>query len=430
MLLGTVSDQVLRQSLLVQLPDLPADLELRINGGAPVWTAPGTVAAGARGWLAPGAADRSGLFWQTVDLAAAVNALLADPAAAIEPPLDLHFVLSARVPGALQIELPAESATGVRYLAQVPLPPGQEEIRFAAEGLQAVPLALPNWVATVERLALTVTAKLPPERTLPPVGPEVRLEPVAGGAPVPLAEMGLDPERAAAVALGGVAPGDSLSELLAVRLPLAAEAGGAEVRALLLAAQPDGPGSPLDGGASKPVEVAAMPASGDAPWSTFSFPRPLKLTAPLPHVAVVVTRGRVRWALSGAAAAGAVRFGPPDGPWQPLPDLGGLSGLGGRVRMTGHAAAEHPIAPLRLGLAPRSSPPDPGAATPALVTPTPKGVPVEVAAPAGLQPAAELHVVSLVAGTVTLKDLVVTATRRVPAGPPAPAAGTATAATS
>src|SRR5216683_4922383 len=44
-LIGKGDDQQLGKTLLVQLPDLPADLDLKINGGAPVWSAPGAVAA-------------------------------------------------------------------------------------------------------------------------------------------------------------------------------------------------------------------------------------------------------------------------------------------------------------------------------------------------------------------------------------------------
>src|SRR6202035_1301768 len=248
-------------SLLVQLPDLPADLDLRINGGPPVWTFPGTVTGTPPGW-APGPA---GLASHDVDLTAALNALLGDPTASIDAPLDLHVVLTARVPGALDLQLAQPVDPLVRYLAQVALPPGQETLTFSAEGRKVVPLPLPPWVGAVEKVSLTVAAKLPPERTVPPLGPDA--QPVdanaLGGPAVPLAEMALDPERAAAVALTGPSPGDplfaspvyGLGELVGVRLPLRAETGGAEVRALLLAAGDDGPGAPVDGGASKPVNL-------------------------------------------------------------------------------------------------------------------------------------------------------------------------------
>jgi len=407
-LLGKADDATLGDSLLVQLPDLPADLELRINGGAPVWTAPGPAAAGTRGWQAP--ATATGLPFQTVDLSAAITALLDDPTAPITPAVDLHLVLSARVPGALQLDLPAESERRFRYRTQVALPPGADSLSFAAEGLQSVPLPLPDWVQAIEQVELTLAAKLPPERTVPPLGPDV--QPVAAGSPVPLAEMALDPERAAAVALPAFAPHRYvLGELVAVRLPLRAEAAGAEVRVLLLAGDNGQPGDPLPGAVSKPVELApADPAALD-PWSTFTFPRPIPLDstqpAQLPFVALLVTRGRVRWAFTNDATAGAVFFGPPDGPWQPLPGLADLSDLRGRLRLVGHAPSGQPIAPLEVGLAGL------GARQP--VTPTPKGVTVTVgAAGSGIAvpPPAALEVLSLTAGTVTLRDVVVTATRK------------------
>ncbi|HZF12409.1 MAG TPA: hypothetical protein VFE33_26775 [Thermoanaerobaculia bacterium] len=389
-------------ALLLQLPDLPADLELRINGAAPVWTAPGPVIAGSPGWLADAA---SGLAYRQVDLAAALNALLADPTADITSEVDLHVVLSARVPGALGLEPPDNASLGLRYLAQVALPAGAKQVRFAEEGLQAVPLHPPDWAQSVEEVKLTLAAKLPPERTLPPLGPD--LQPVAAGSAVPLAEMALDPERAAAVALPSL---DALGELVAVRLPLRAEAAGAEVRVLLLAGDGGQPGDPLPGAVSKPVELAAAgpasPADMDV-WSTFAFPRPIPLHAGDPakprFLAILVTRGRVRWAFTGEAAAGEVRFGPPDGPWQPLPGLGQLSDLRGRVRLQGHALSGQPIAPLELGLV--------GGAARIPATPTPKGVTVELAGPVAATGAA-LQVVSLTAGTVTLRDVVVTVTRK------------------
>jgi hypothetical protein len=396
-------------ALLIQLPDLPSDLELRINGGAPAWTAPGPVIAGSRGWLA--AADASGLAYQQVDLSAALNAVLGDPTAGITPDVDLHVVLSARVPGALAIEAPENVDSGVLYLAQVALPPGADQVSFAEEGLKTVPLSLPGWVQSVEKVKLTLAAKLPPERAVPPLGPDA--QPVEAGSSTPLAEMALDSERAAAVelraALPPLAPQDhEMSELVAVRLPLRAGTGGAEVRVLLLAGGASGPGAPLDGGASKPVELPpATGVAGDV-WSTFAFPSPIPLDpAQLPFLAILVTRGGVRWALTGEQAAGQVFFGPPDGPWQELP--GTIPAQGGRMRLVGHAPPGRPVAPLEVGLA--------GGAARVPVTPVPKGVTVEVAEPVAIpvgaaSPAVMFELVSLTAGTVTLSGVVVTATRR------------------
>jgi hypothetical protein len=262
---------------------------------------------------------------------------------------------------------------------------------------------------------LTLAAKLPPERTVPPLGPDV--QPVAAGSTVPLAEMALDPERAAAVALPALDPQHALGELVAVRLPLRAEAAGAEVRVLLLAGDGGQPGDPLPGAVSKPVQLVpagVADSADDDSWSTFAFPRPIPLDAgdpaKLPFVAILVTRGRVRWAFTNDATAGKVLFGPPDGPWQPLPGLAALSDLRGRVRLVGHAPsgqAGQPIAPLEVGL------PGLGARQP--VTPTPKGVTVTVGkagSGSSVPPPAALEVVSLTAGTVTLRDVVVTATRK------------------
>lgn len=249
---------------------------------------------------------------------------------------------------------------------------------------------------------------------MPPLGPDA--QPVEAGSSMPLAEMALDPERAAAVELRVALPplaaqAYEMGELVAVRLPLRAGAGGAEVRALFLAGGASRPGAPLDGGASKPVELppatSVAGVAGDT-WSTFVFPRPIPLDpAQLPFVAIVVTRGGVRWALTGERTAGQVFFGPPDGPWQKLP--GTVPPQGGRLRLVGHAPPGRPAAPLEVGLA--------GGAARVPVTPAPKGVTVEVAGPVATpagapSPAVALELVSLTAGTVTLSGVVVTATRK------------------
>ncbi|MCP6726403.1 hypothetical protein NL526_30560, partial [Klebsiella pneumoniae] len=75
-------------------------------------------------------------------------------------------------------------------------------------------------------------AKLPPERTLPPVGP-VRDD---------LADLILDPDHAAAVRLTD----QTLAELTALRLQLTALDDGAEASVVLVSPATDGgPGDPL-----------------------------------------------------------------------------------------------------------------------------------------------------------------------------------------
>jgi hypothetical protein len=211
---------------------------------------------------------------------------------------------------------------------------------------------------------------------------------------------------------------------VAVRLSLRADPGGAEVRVLLLGRAdtvggPE-PGQPT-GASSKSVTLDGPEAgSGDEdpdPWTTFSFARPVPFKSgdPLPWVQVVVVRGVIRWTLGqfGNDPPNSLRRGPTAGPWSKLPGLlGDEAGIGGRVRLVGHARKDKPIAPLAFGLAgPAQAVSGVGA------TPTAKGVPVSLQEPSGQaivprvasgSKTVDLVVVSSVAGTVTVRDIDVT----------------------
>lgn len=408
-LIGGGTDAVLGESVLVQLPEVPADLELRINGGPPVWTASGPVTLGVGAWTA----GEGGLLKQTPDISQALTALLGDPTADKSSLLEMHLVLSARVPGALALDLPPEGARTIRYIRQVTqdFPDGKRELTFREEGLIPVPLQLPDWAKDVEQVTFTLAATLPAERVIPPVGPAPETVTVAGGEK-PLAELVLDPDRAACVAL---TKAYDLVELTGVRLPLRAEPGGAEVSVLLLS--PDGqgnPGPPVDGGASRPVTLEA-PTGSEESWRTFSFAGPVPLVdARMPFVAVIVGRGRVAWALTKVPSAatdvpgaGEVWCGPPAGPWQRLPAMGVLDRMRGRVRMVGHAGREKAVAPLQIHLKDATGEPE-------KLTPTPKGIGGTIRPPppfaVGPNHTVDLQMVSLVAGTVTLRDVLATVT--------------------
>ena len=414
-LVGGGNDDQLKTSVLVQLPDAPADLELRVENNPPVWTAPGAVTPGQGNWS--NVDPKTGLAsWQPpVQLGPALTKLFGDPSAPKTSNVTLSLTLSARVPGALNIALPNTADQVIRFLARVTdgFPDGKRDLKFAEEGLVAVPLALPDWVTGVEQVKLTVAANLPRERVMPPVGPDPAIISVSGAAP--LVEMLLDPDHAACVALP---QSFGLAELLGVRLPLRAGEGGAEVRVLLLAPNPQGgPGVPVDGGSSRPVTLDTPTAPVDV-WTTFSFPHPIALDASaLPWVVVNVGRGRVAWALTDSPLGGEVRRGPPSGPWQDMPALPGGVTLYGRLRMVGHAAPTAPLAPLLLnvrGASPAAAPQEMS------VSPTPKGAEVEwpsVGAAANppplitpLQHSIDLLVTSRVAGSLTVRDVVVKAT--------------------
>src|SRR6266849_2071608 len=418
-LIGKGSDD-LGSTLLVQLPDLPADLDLKINGGAPVWSAPGAVAAREPGAVAarepgavaaapPGATTAAapgwttapdGLLQQKSDIAAALSAMLGDPSADKSNTLDLHVVLAARNPGALELNLPDPAAWRLRYVANVALP--SDTLTFVAEGALSIPLKLPDYAARLERVSFTAIGNLPPERVIPPVGPEAAIVP---GGTDPLAELLLDHTHSACVA---IPQAGGFGEITAFRFPLRVEQGGAEMHVALVAADTDGtPGVPIQGATSKPV---TLDASEDESWTTFALARPFSTDRRALYAMAVVRRGRVRWALTGSPtpSAGQVFTGPPAGPWQPLPPLGELAALRGRVRVVGHAPRELPLAPILVEI-------NGSGGSGSEITPVQKGVAVQLfEAQAGLPAAPDAsHSVSLVItsrapGSITLRDVVVT----------------------
>jgi hypothetical protein len=408
---GTESLDEVLENLWVELPDPPSDLSIRIGDGPPVWSSPGPVRPGQGKWN-----DGE----QTVDLGPALAALTGDPDD--HSPATFTLTLTSRTPGRLGLEVVA-AGRDVSYLARV-RPGGADsaDVAFELEGMQRVPLPLPAWTAKVERVALTATATLGPERAVPPVGPAVATVLRAGGPAVSTgaADLVLDPDRSACARLP-VVPG--LAELVALRLPLRAGPAGAEVRVVLLAAKADGePGEPLDGAVSAPVTLdppPAVPAAGGADaWSTFTLPAPLALEGPAPWAALQVARGEAAWPL-GLAAGSPIRRGPPTGPWAELPPVvRDAPGVGGRLRVVGHAAKTTPLAPLVVQVEGGAAlpVPDPRAVR---VTPTPRGTPVEWTSSPAITPrsaagakSVDLLVTSHLPGTVTLRDVMVTATRQ------------------
>jgi hypothetical protein len=392
-LLGQGADEI-KSTLLVQLPDPPADLDVRVNGGQPVWRSPGVVAAGAPGWNT----GKGGLVHQ-VDLSAALSALLGDPTADKSAMVDIHIVLAARNPGFLKVDVPDPAARNIRYVAQIAIP--SEPLIFASEGAVLLPLKLPAYATSLERISFAATASPPPERVMPPVGPD----PAMTDGETPLAEMLLDPTHAACVALPQSA---ELGELVALRFPFRVEAGGAEMQVLLLDSIADGtPNKPIDGAVTKPVVLASGP---DESWTTLALPRPLPLDGASIHALVLVKRGRVRWALAGAAggSAGQVFTGPPKGPWQPLPPLGELAALRGRVRIVAHAKRGIAVAPFLVRAVGTSG-------NGQELSPTAKGITADISGPAAGLPVApspakqvDLQVISRVAGSLNLRNVVVT----------------------
>ncbi|HYH96710.1 hypothetical protein, partial [Hyalangium sp.] len=392
-----------------RLPSMPADLELRIDGGPPVWTAPGPVQERPNEWT-PGA---TGMLKRTVDLSSAFEVLTGDPD---HPQVrTFQLELTARQPGKLQLTVQAPQ---LDYLARTELGADGKELTFEAEGYQDVPLTLPADARIVKEVRVNVSGALPPERALPPYGPDLATQ----------AELELDAQRSACVRLPTHVEDTealeevTLAEVTGVRLPLRAMEGGAEVRVALLSHLGEGlgatggePGPPLEGASASNPVVLEAPASGDTSqgWTLFEFPRPVPIRGAMPWAVVLVGRGTVRWTLgryTSSTALRAVRRGPPAGPWVSLPSALGTT-VGGRIHVIGHTQRDDPMAPVRLQPC-RQGASMPLAVPPKKVMTTARealAVWPETAGPtldiAGT--AASLRVTSLTAGTLILRNLMV-----------------------
>lgn len=398
--------QAQAEAVTVLLPSLPADLEVRVNDGPVVWRYPGPRGApGTDGWTAVtvGAATYT---QSAVDLTGVVSPMLGNPESSA--PVTVTVELRARVPGRLEV---VAGTADYDLLQKVPALP-EPNLVFEEEGDQNLSLNIPGGTATVlKEVWLTVSGAPPKERAVPAVGPS-RVTAVA---------LLLDPGRSATVRF----PEDQLGELTALRLPLTAQDGTAEVRAQLLSPlgtlPNDEPGPPLEGtSATQPVQLEpplATPrgvtngvVSDPDTWVLLPFDKPVTIKGPV-WVQLQVTRGTVRWALGAYAAADGtpypVRRGSPTGPWLPLPAaVTAMTGLGGRLHAIGHALKASPLAPLQLQVQ-ADTPVYDGELTD--VTPTAKGVtlklPVDPAAGVPSQ-RSWLRVISRCATTVTVASLI------------------------
>lgn len=396
---GTGSDDELSAEMAVVLPEAPTDLEIRIDGGAPVASFPGPAQPGPSAALSTQDWNNEGE--RVIDLAAALSKLTGDPTRSEN--VTFQVVLSSRVPGELEMTLRA--APTLSFIRRVLF--GSEttkELSFTEEGAQEFTMTGLPPSPSIEEIRFTAAGALRPERTLPPVGPtDARL-----------ADLVLDATRAVCVRLGG---GTGLDELTGLRLPLVPGSAGAEMRVVIWSNKEGGGSEPFEalaGGVSEPV---TLDAGGDAEiWTTFSFKRPVPLAAGNPPwAALLVSRGEVSWSLGVSLGEAdpiddfVIRRGASNGPWKGLPAAFHVPGTGlgaarGRVRVIGHAPKEAAVTPLVVNLVTRES-------RTLEVTPTAKGVtagltfasPVRVTVPV-------LRVVSRVSGNVTLRDLDVVTT--------------------
>ncbi|MEY4755095.1 MAG: hypothetical protein RJA44_2770, partial [Pseudomonadota bacterium] len=129
------------RQLSLDIPDLPADLELRINDGPPVWTHPGPVQTNAS-ITDPTTSDWNVNGVRLVPLADALNALLADPVAT--DALSCRLVLSAKVPGRLALAAASAAHSRLSYIHRAGFgsagngetaSDSSRDLDFSAEGL-------------------------------------------------------------------------------------------------------------------------------------------------------------------------------------------------------------------------------------------------------------------------------------------------------
>jgi hypothetical protein len=393
---GSKNGDELAAQMAVVLPEAPSDLEIRIDGGAPVVTLSGPAQPGPATALSDDAWNRDGE--RIVHLAEALGKLTGDPTRSEE--VTFKVVLNSRVPGKLSMRL--AEAPVLSYVRRVTFNgDASKELSFNEEGTEDVPLeSLPAPLA-IEEISFTAVGTLPPERIIPPVGPN----------DADLADLVLDSDRAVCVRLRSTT---GLAELTGIRLPLRAGSGGAEIRVLFWKNKEGSsePLEPMPGAVSEPVELAA----GDKEaWTTFLFKKAVAITTQNPPWAVLtVSRGEVAYSLGASAGAtdpqdqNVIKRGAPTGPFKPLPLLfqSGTSGFGlvrGRMRLIGHAPKDLPVAPLIVSIVSDESAVE--------VTPVAKGAFARLSFPPALAVSSPvLRAISRSPGNVTLRDIDVVST--------------------
>ena len=395
---GAGSADSLATGILLVLPDAPSDLELRIDGGAPVWIHSGPAQAGGASTIDEASFNEEGK--RLVRLGPAFASLVGDPTASGDQAFELK--LTSVTAGRLKLDLQDQS---LRLIHRATFDgAGVRDVAVDQEGAIDLVPAAPGAASagSIEEIRLRIEGDFEDERILPPVGPD----------PSDLLTIDLAPERSVLFRLLG---GSGLELLNGLRLPLAAASGGAELRVVLWTNKGAGylqPVEALAGASSEPVSL--QPAADLAPaWTTFRFAKPVPLDAANPPwAAIVVTRGAAAWTLAASTGAsdpldGAViRFGPPSGPWRgppPVFDVAPFAALRARFRMIGTAPENAPIAPLELALVDGASGEIAGSVE---STPVAAGSDVTVIADSGSLGAASprLRLVARAHGSLTLRS--------------------------
>lgn len=272
---STSVDAALLAEQTIEMPGLPTDLRLEVNGTT-VWSKPGP----ARLAEPTGGGTAEARF--NVPLAAELQAALAHGP-------DPVVTLRSATPCGMGLEL---SIAFVRAHA-VALPPSGLVLGADAEAEMDAPLPLPadagSW--QVRQVDVTLSGRLPSWRAWPvPDGPE-NID----------ARLVLDPGHSYAARLpaGWLAP---LAEVTGVRLPLLLPAGfgGAEIAAVLYQGDLEQPAQAVPGARFKPADVPADPAGG-LRWVEIAFAKPVK-TKPAATwwVELACTRGSCDWPMTQA----------------------------------------------------------------------------------------------------------------------------------
>ena len=155
---------------LVVLPDAPSDLELRIDGGPPVWRSNGPVRLEPGADLSPDGFNQNGE--RRVVLTGALAALTGNPEAPAARTFSLE--LTSRTAGRLDLAAPAERRSLRHVWRAVVAGDAAPSLAFSEEGAEALSLTATGMPADAElgEIRLTVKGTAQPERIQPPVGPE------------------------------------------------------------------------------------------------------------------------------------------------------------------------------------------------------------------------------------------------------------------
>ena len=331
---GSTTTEAVANEMVLVVPESPAGIELRIDGGPPIFSQAGAVDPGSSAALSATAWNENSE--RVVDLASALSALTGDPLD--ETSATFTATVTSRVPGTLDLQR-RDGGQEVRRIRRATFN-GQttHDVNFESEGRQTLALESLPLDLTVKELRAIVSGPPPVLRVVPPIGPEPAVP--------PFASIALTPARAACLR---VPSEPRFAELIGIRLPLAAGASGAEARVLLWRSRDAidvSPSEPMPSAASDPVTIDAGPEE----WRTFTWKKGIPIPKDFVLWAVLtISRGEVSQTLGDAAlndGGQRLLWGAPSGPWHDLPEA--LASSTGRIRAIGKPKPDAVFPPLRV----------------------------------------------------------------------------------